>query len=327
MRKNGRLFIILGVGLACLAVALAALMFANAGQSKAVETPPAPVRVVVAAKDVAPHQILRLEDLAEEQVDRDLVKGGEVLSKSEALGKAPKTGLVKGQRIIGTELEVPGLSNDIEKGKRAVAVPIDRLNAAGGLIREADYIDLIFSVKVDLQLILPTLPFEIDTQTAYEIKGRDGNAPSFILPATPPEDGSPYPYPGEPGSRFRMEGTKEKGDPLAKVVVQDVKVLRVISGSAVPAGQNGQGGNGQNQGANQGGASGAAPTDLIVLELSDEQAEVMKFVLDNGASFTFAVRAKDDHEKVNTSGITYDLLVTNYQLPVPKSVRLPGEKP
>jgi hypothetical protein len=53
---------------------------------------------------------------------------------------------------------------------------------------------------------------------------------------------------------------------------------------------------------------------------------VMKFILDNGASFTFAVRGKDDHETATSSGITYDLLVTTYQLPLPKSVRLPGEK-
>jgi Flp pilus assembly protein CpaB len=70
----------------------------------------------------------------------------------------------------------------------------------------------------------------------------------------------------------------------------------------------------------------AATADMLVLELSDDQAEVMKFVLDNGATFSFAVRGKDDHEIANSSGITYDLLITNYQLPLPKSVRLPGEK-
>jgi hypothetical protein len=29
---------------------------------------------------------------------------------------------------------------------------------------------------------------------------------------------------------------------------------------------------------------------------------------------------------VQSAGITFDVLVTNYQLPTPKSVRLPGEK-
>ena len=50
MRKNGRLFIVLGVGLACLAVALAFLMFQNAGKGSAVEKAPVPIKIVVAAR-------------------------------------------------------------------------------------------------------------------------------------------------------------------------------------------------------------------------------------------------------------------------------------
>jgi Flp pilus assembly protein CpaB len=83
----------------------------------------------------------------------------------------------------------------------------------------------------------------------------------------------------------------------------------------------------QQQGQQQQQQQQAATTqaDLLVLELSDDQAEVMKFILDNGASYTFAVRGKDDHEPANSKGITFDVLVTNYQLPMPKSVHLPSE--
>jgi Flp pilus assembly protein CpaB len=97
------------------------------------------------------------------------------------------------------------------------------------------------------------------------------------------------------------------------VVLQDIKVLRVVT-AAPPQGNNQQ----QQQQAVQ--------NDLLILEMTSEQAEVMKFILDNGASFSFAVRGKEDHEVAETRGITYDLFVTNYQLPMPKSVRLPGEK-
>jgi pilus assembly protein CpaB len=305
MRKNGRLFIILGVGLACLAVALAFLMFQNAGQSKAVEKPPTTVKVVTVAKDVPAHQVLRDTDLAEETVDKDLLTGGEVFSKSEVIGQAAKVGMVKGQRVNKGNLEVSGLTNDITPGKRAVTIPVDRLNLAGGLLRDSDYIDLIFSVKVSLSYVLPTRPVEIDTSTAVD------SDVSVTLPVSAPGDPSAYVYPGEPGSRFKIQNQDKKGDPLSKVVLQDIKVLRVVN--APPPDQNQQ-------------QKTAPASDLLVLELTDEQAEVMKFILDNGASFTFAVRGKDDHEIANSSGITYDLLVTNYQLPTPKSVRLPGEK-
>src|SRR5207253_6775670 len=93
MRKNGRLFIILGVGLACLAVALAFLMFQNAGQSKAVEKPPTTVKVVTVIKDVPAHQVIRDTDLGDETVDKELLTCGEVFRKSDVLGQAANVGM------------------------------------------------------------------------------------------------------------------------------------------------------------------------------------------------------------------------------------------
>lgn len=310
MRKNGRLFIILGVGLACLAVALAFLMFQNAGQSKAVERAPTTVKVVILAKDIAAHQILRETDLADETVDKDLLTGGEAFTRAEVLGLAPKVGMVKGQRVKKAELEVSGLTNDIAPGMRAMAIPADRLSMAGGLLRDSDHIDLILSTKVNLSYILPTRPIEIDTATAGDADLK------LTLPASAPGDPSAYVYPGEPGSRFKVAGPAGKGDPLAKVVFQDIKVLRVVA--ATPPAE------GQQQQAKP--ANAVPESDLLILEVNNEQAEVMKFILDNGATYTFAIRGKDDREKANSAGITYDLLINNYQLPTPKSVRLPGEK-
>lgn len=312
MRRNGRLFIILGVGLATLAVLLAVLMFRGGNSTNAVQQAPAPVKIVVAAQDVPPHTVLRDQMLTTETVARDQLKGNEVTSKADVFGMAPRAGLVKGQRVVKADLEVPGITNDIAKGKRAIAVPVDPLNALGGLLQEGDYVDVIFSIKVSLLYVLPTRPIEVDTSTAAD-KGQT------TLPPTAPTDPAAYVYPGEPGSRFKMQSADGKGDPLAKVVLQDVRVLRAMTG-ATPANQQPTA-----QGAKQPTAQ-AANANMVILELTDEQAELVKFILDNGGSFAFTLRAKDDHEKANTAGITFDLLVTNYQLPTPKSVRLPGDK-
>lgn len=231
MRKNGRLFIVLGVGLACLAVALAFLMFQNAGKSSAVEKAPVPVKIVVAAKDVPAHQLLRETDLAE--IDKDLLVGADfIATRSEVLGLAPKTGLVKGQRLKKNELEVSGLTNDIAPGKRAVTINVDRLQTANGLLRDSDYIDLIFSTKVNLTYIMPTRPYEIETATSADT----GSGTALTLPGQAPGDPAPYVYPGEPGSRFKIQGEK-KGDPLAKVILQDIKVLRIIAATPPAQGQ------------------------------------------------------------------------------------------
>lgn len=304
MRKNGRIFIILGVGLACLAVALAFLMFQNAGQSKAVERAPVTAKIVVANKDVPAHQKVQDADLTEQTIDKDLLSGGEVLSKSDVIGRAPRTGLIKGQRLRLEEMEVAGLSNDIATGKRAVAIPADRLALAGGLLSDSDHIDLIFSTKVSLSIVLPTRPIEVETATAP-----DANI-IVTLPASAPGEPSAYALPGEPGSRFKIRAAGSSGDPVSKVLMQNIKVLRVV-GATPPA---------------QGQQQAAPQSDMLLLELTNEQAEVMKFILDNGASYSFTIRGKDDQDVANTSGITFDTLVTNYQLPTPKSVRLPGEK-
>lgn len=314
MRGNGRLFIILGIGLAALAALLAVLMFRGADSGKAVQTAAQPVKVIVAAQDIPAYTVIRDQMLTEQAVNRDQLKGTELTSRSAALGKASKVSLVKGQALATSDLADAGLSNDIVKGKRAVAVPVDRLNALAGMMRAGDYIDVIFSVKVSLLYVLPTRPLELDTTTAADRE-------KATLPAQAPTDPPPYAYPGEPGSRFKVQGVAAKGDPLAKVVVQDVKVLRVDAAAAnAPA--PGQAAPTPTPKANP----NAAPTDMVILELTDEQAELMKFILDNGASYTFTLRANGDHEVSNTTGITFDILVTNYQLPAPKSVRLPGDK-
>jgi len=177
------------------------------------------------------------------------------------------------------------------------------------LLREADHIDLIFSTKVNLTYVFPTRPYEVQTATAGG--AAEAEAHPLTLPVQPPTDPAAYTFPGEPGSRFKVEGEKG-GDPLAKVILQDIKVLRVVSAAPPQQGQQQQ-------------PQAAAVADLLILEMTAEQAEVMKFILDNGASFSFALRGKEDHTLVETKGITYDLFVTNYQLPMPKSVRLPGE--
>jgi pilus assembly protein CpaB len=203
MRKNGRLFIVLGVGLACLAVALAFLMFQNAGNSSAVEKAPVQVKIIVAARPVAPHQVLTEADLAEETIDKDLLEPGDyIYSRGEAIGLAPKNGLVKLQRLKKNELEVSGLTNVIAPGKRAVTLSVDKLQTAGGLLRESDHIDLIFSTKVNLTYILPTRPLEIETATG----GDTGESQAVTLPAQYPGDPSAYVFPGEPGSRFKIQG-------------------------------------------------------------------------------------------------------------------------
>jgi hypothetical protein len=47
-------------------------------------------------------------------------------------------------------------------------------------------------------------------------------------------------------------------------------------------------------------------------------------MLDQQARYQVVLRSRTDQELANTSGVTYDRLVSQYGLPVPATVRLPG---
>ncbi|HET9017717.1 MAG TPA: hypothetical protein VFN57_19095, partial [Thermomicrobiaceae bacterium] len=214
------------------------------------------------------------------------------------------------------------LTFDLGNGQRAVALPVDRINSLGGLIQADDHIDLIYSVRLKLTRVLPTQPLAVQDSTT-------GYAKSDTLVLPPPGSASSsktYPYPGEPGSTFTVNDL-QAGDPVAKIVLQNLKVLRVIAGNATVAGPATT-----NTTAKTASAT-ATPTpttnqlpndDLLILAVDPQQAEVIKFVQDNGGNYQVALRATNDTSTATTKGVDYNQLVTNYGLPVPQTVTLPG---
>lgn len=326
MRKSGRLFILLGVALALVAALLAIVAFSDtfSGESKD-ENQIAEAPVVVAARDVPANTILTQEDIQVVSVDPSTIAPGTASTANQVLGLAVAGDLVKGQQIISGNLISPGLTFDVAEGKRAMAIPVDRVNALGGMIRPEDRIDLIYSIRLNLTRVVPSEPMEVrDNTEGY------ADDDTLVLPPMPgPGVGQTYPYPGEPGSRFIVEDNTE-GSPVTKIVIQDVRVLRVIAGDTTVASDGSDGTtatDAQAQEAStapQGAAEKLPNADLLVLEVDPQQAEVIKFLMDNDGRYHVAVRPKDDAGVATTNGVTYDQLVTEYGLPVPKTVRLPG---
>lgn len=303
MRRSGRLFIVLGVvlALAALLLAIFALAGGDDGEQEAStdETGPTDVTVVQAKVEVPAHTVLKEADLEEVVVSSDSVTGDEANDIGEVVGFAYAEDLVEGQRVLRSRLEISGIAEELEPGKRAISMPVDKNNLVAGLIRQDDSIDIIYEFNAQLTRVTPTTPLEL--QDNLELRG------DVVIPPFGEEpDPEPYPFPGEPGSRFIVTDA-DFGNPVAKVVLQDIHVLRVINaGAATPTGD----------------TASSNESDYLVLEVDPTQAELIHMMLNVG-TYQIMLRGPEDAEIATTPGMNMELLVTTYDLPVPKTVRLP----
>lgn len=304
MRRGGRLFIVLGVVLALAALLLA--IFALAGNDSSdddketSEPKPTDVVVVQANKDVPAHTVLKEGDLEEVTVSSDAVTGNEASDIGEVVGFAYADALTDGQRILRPRLEISGIAEELEAGKRAISIPVDKNNLVAGLIRQDDSIDVIYEINAELLRVTPTTPLEL--QDSLELR-----ADVIIPPFGETPDPAPYPYPGEPGSRFIVTDA-DFGNPVAKIVLQDIRVLRVISAGATSPG---------------GAEASTGGSDYLVLEVDPSQAELVHMMMNVG-TFQIMLRGTDDTEIATTPGLNMETLVTGYDLPIPKTIRLPA---
>jgi hypothetical protein len=64
----------------------------------------------------------------------------------------------------------------------------------------------------------------------------------------------------------------------------------------------------------------------LIVEVTPQQAEALAFIQDQNHSFEVVVRGADDHEVVSTTGITFQILMTDgtWSLPWPQPVIAPG---
>ena len=130
MRRGGRLFILLGVGLALVAVLLAVMSFAGGDKNKkAASTGPQMVTVIQATRDIPANTVIRQEDVKSVQVEKITAPSGAASNQSQVLGFATNGDVVKGQQILMANLVTPGLTNLLTDGKRAAALPVDRVSA------------------------------------------------------------------------------------------------------------------------------------------------------------------------------------------------------
>jgi Flp pilus assembly protein CpaB len=357
MKGGSKLFLVAGVGLAVLAIGLLVVgMSGGGGGGKAdannQETKAEQVTVVQAAVAIPAHTLLKAEDLIEVKVASTDAPADAVTSTAEVLNQSYRVPLAQGQTLLRTQTEQPGIRNDIEPGMRAASIPVDAVSMLSGLVQDGDYVDVVFHARIDLVRLLPTTLAETPEDTLYKYSSGDGGnggngsggdnggngsggsndgitaaqaGPILWIPA-----GMEYvthPATGDPGSRFYVRDAGDNLEPVAKIIVQDVKVLRVVrpgesfSADGTLAGQSI-------------GTDAPAPSSndeknpgYLILQVTPAQAEAITFMQDKANQHTYQVivRGKDDHALVETTGITFQILMTDaeWSMPWPQTVLAP----
>lgn len=327
MRRSGRLFIVLGVGLALVAVVLIAVVLMSDGDNGDDETAdttddaePQEITVIIAAREVPAHTVLTEEDLTEEVVESTSVPDDVLRNTVEAVGYAYSRDLDEGQALQESLREQPGLANRIEAGQRAVTLNVTEDNLVAGQLRDDDHVDIIFTARIDLLRVNPTYPVELpdelmldeieEGEFTVEIEGEDTQveSPGVVLPDYGTEGEFPtYPYPGEPGSRFWISDMEE-GDPVGKLMLQNIPVLRVVT-----------------PGVDEAAGAGDTEFSYVILSLTPGDAELVEY-LEAVGDFQLLLRGPDDEDVVETSGVTLNGLMEDWGLEVPRTVRLPEEE-
>ena len=309
MKSGNKLFIFTGAALAVVAILLAITMSSGGNKADAQkEQDSSKVTVVKAAVDIEPHKVITSADIVTEEIDVKLAPSDFVADPSQILGQAYKLKAIKGDVLLAGFVEPPGIRNSIESGKRAVSLSVDAQGMMSGLIVDGDFVDIVFRARVDLRKVLQSsIGAEIDEDGPYSFKEIDADRST--------EDTNQQ-YPGSPGSEFLVTDAGGPLEPVTKMMVQDVKVLRVIAPGVTYDAQ------GQQVAVPADGGPAVETTGQLIIEVTPQQAEAITFMQDQNHSFEVVVRGENDHEIATTTGITFQILMTDgtWSLPYPKSV-------
>ncbi|MDQ3855773.1 MAG: Flp pilus assembly protein CpaB, partial [Chloroflexota bacterium] len=143
MRRASRLLLVLGVLLALVGGGTL-FVFLQSLQKVSAQTPP-PVNVVVAALDIPSYKPVTAEMLRLKSVPAEAATPDYARDISAVVGKALNSPAKPGQFILRSALAEGGFAYAIPKGKRAMAVWVDRLSVLNGLLREGDRVDVIYT--------------------------------------------------------------------------------------------------------------------------------------------------------------------------------------
>lgn len=323
MRRGGRTFLLLGI----LILIVGALAFFVLSQPNLSNQPLAPEptqelkrKIVIARIDIPNNTVITdtegfLTTAEIPESEFAAAPGQYFTSQSDLSNKQTLRSISFNERIRKADVTDPGLSIQIPTAQpnqpRVKAIPfqVNNLTGVADQIKPSDFVDVLASFIVKRTYLRPG--YGENNQIVIKEEPFDGQTTKTLLqniqvlqirkPA-PPAEGTPTP--GGAGA------------------------------APAPAGPPQTDANGQPVQASDAGAPAASDTFqpgnwLLVLAVTDQQAEVLKFALEQSTGITLVLRGRGDSAVETTTGATFDLLVSQFGVPIPQPVApalLPGNQ-
>ena len=237
-------------------------------------------------------------------------------SPDQVIGKRARTDILRGEPVLQSmitedpaELAATGYDAalSIPPGKVAVAFPIDQLSSVGYAVGPGDHVDVLvaFSVlDVNLEGQYPIIPFNRDLLDEFTAAGVPAEtALNLVL----------------------QEQSKAQVPPrlLTQLTLQNIEVLYVGEWPAggqlpqtVPAPPP------PPQGETLPGTPTPVPPrpDMLILLPDQQQALILQWLREAGVSIQLALRGAGDNAPVSTDSVSYQYILTNFNITIPPKV-------
>lgn len=313
MRRGG-LLVILGLLLLIVAVAGFLLLSRAASPAEQPKEPEVPQRqVLVALQDIPRGTIIGQDMVGLQSYPVDSLQDVEadlILSPELAVGKIARTDIARRQPLLAGMLLEPtagriGGSDAallLPEGSVAMAFRVDQLSSIAYALQPGDHVDVLISLRLvdldpDFQSKLPNrmIVTKPDGSTEEMPFGRPENGPSGQVLAVPSE-----------GQRSRL---------VTQLTLQNLLVLGVGNWpdeEAQPVPTPTPGGRQPNEVPSTPGLP-----NVITLALSQQDALVLKYAQEAGASITLVLRRNGDESQVSTTSVTLQYLIDRFGIEIP----------
>jgi Flp pilus assembly protein CpaB len=297
LKRSNRLVLLVGVFLAVVAF-VGILLLSNGGGGGGEIKPPTTGPVVVASQDIPLSTRIRADQVKTVTIDLTSMLAGAFTDPSQVIGKIAREPVASGAQITSTTLsggEVGAITDiQVPPGQRAIAVRVDQTTGVGTVVQTGDYVDMVVGFTADKFPVITINPAD-DSITV--VSGINSTS--------------------------------------VKLILQGMQVLGTLLPPAEQT-NNGGGDTGGDTGTGTDTGGSQPATDLngqeqiVILSVTPQQAEVIKFT-QMDASISLLLRSADDFidpvtgEAVtplpaDTTGVILKTLVDTYGVLPPEVV-------